>query len=144
MVKSCCAVGCTNRLSKGSNIPFYHFPANPQRRFLWIAVINRKYWQPQKHTWLCSSHFISRKNSDDHLSPDYVPCVFDYVDNPVKRKRLDACIRRKGARTARLETTARSEAAVSLLLLNDIPEPELEPAPEVEPGPNSYPGPGLH
>ena len=78
MVKGCCAVGCTNRSSKGSSIHFYRFPANPQRRLLWIAGINRKNWQPSKYSWLCSSHFISGEKSDDHLSPDYVPSVFDY------------------------------------------------------------------
>ena len=41
MVKSCCAVGCTNCSSKGSSIHFYRFPANPQRRLLCIAGINR-------------------------------------------------------------------------------------------------------
>ena len=102
MVKSCCAVGCTNRWKKRSDIHLYRFPANPQRRLLWIAAKNRKDWQPSKHSWLCSSHFISGKKSDDHLSPDCVPSVFDYVNSPVKRKRqcdLDAYIRRKRDRT---------------------------------------------
>ena len=32
MVKSCCAVGCTNRVSKGSGFHFHRFPSEPERR----------------------------------------------------------------------------------------------------------------
>ena len=46
---------------------------------------------------------------------------------------LDAYIGRKRARKARLEATARSEAAASFLLLNnDVPEPD--PGPDLSKG----------
>ena len=89
-MKSCCAVGCTNRHSKGSSLSFYRFPIDPERRARWIAAIKRVNWEPNKHSFLCSDHFITGKKSQDPLSPDFVPSVFKHVDSPAKRKRVTA------------------------------------------------------
>ena len=89
MGKSCCAVGCTNRFSKGSGISFYRFPTEAERRERWIAAVNRKDWAPTNYTWICSQHFVSEFKSDDPLSPNYVPSVFSFVKSPVKRKAAD-------------------------------------------------------
>ena len=86
MVKSCCAVGCFNKYSKGSGISFYRFPTNKERRCKWIAAAKRKDWEPNEHTWLFSAHFISGKKSNDPLFPDYVPSVFSFVSSPLKQK----------------------------------------------------------
>ena len=86
MVKSCCAVGCKNRWRKGCNISFYRFPSNPERRERWIAAVKRENWHPTEHTWLCSEHFIRKHKSDNPLSLDYVPSVFEYIGSPIKRK----------------------------------------------------------
>ena len=120
MVKSCCAVGCAKRAVKGSGVSFYRFPADVSRRNSWVAAINRKNCQPSEHSWLCSSHFISGLKSDDPLSPDYVPSLFEHVASPAKRKRkneLEAYRRRKRVCLARRETALREEAAASLLQL---------------------------
>ncbi len=88
MGKCCCAVGCSNRFSKGCGLHFYRFPVNPQRKNSWIAAVNRKDWQPTEFTWICSTHFVGGKKSDDPVSPAYVPTLFKYVRSPAKRKAL--------------------------------------------------------
>ena len=87
MGKSCCAVSCTNRFSKGLSTHFYRFPDDPARRARWIAAVNRKDWTPNEHSWICSDHFISSEKSIDPLSPDYVPSIFKHLSSPFKRKR---------------------------------------------------------
>ena len=59
MLSTCCAIGCTNRYRKGSEVKFYRFPSDSQRRNLWIQAIRRKDWEPNVHSRLCSDHFIS-------------------------------------------------------------------------------------
>ena len=86
MGKSCCAIGCTNRYSKGGGLSFYRFPEEPVKRAQWIAAVSRKNWQPNEHTWICSAHFVGGAKSNDSLSPAYIPSVFSHVEYPVKRK----------------------------------------------------------
>jgi len=45
MGKSCCAVGCTNRLKKGSGIQFYRFPEDKVRRGQLVAAVGCKNWK---------------------------------------------------------------------------------------------------
>ena len=121
MVKSCCVVDCTNRAKKSSGLSFCRFPTDVERRAKWIAAVKRENWHHSVHSWICSAHFLSGENSDDQLSPDYVPSVFNYVSCPVKRKKikdLEAYDRRKKARTTRLAAAARADTASSLLMLN--------------------------
>jgi len=40
MVKSCCAVGCTNRYTKGGGLQFHRFPTDSVRRARWIAAVD--------------------------------------------------------------------------------------------------------
>ena len=89
MGKACCAVGCTNRFTKGTGVSFYRFPKDPARRALWIAAVGRKNWTPNKYSWICSAHFVSGKKSDDPLSPEYVPTLFAHTGSPAKRKAGD-------------------------------------------------------
>jgi hypothetical protein len=109
MVKSCCAVG---RSTKGNTLSFCRFPADTERRRLWISAINRKGWEPNEYSYVCSAHFVSGKKSNDVLSPDYVPSIFHHVSSPLKRQKeadLHAYHRRKQANRARLETALRQE-----------------------------------
>ena len=49
---------------------------------------------------------VSGSKSEDPLSPDYVPSIFEFVASPVKRKRkieLESYIRRKRSRLAHSE-----------------------------------------
>jgi len=69
MVKSCCAVGCTNRYSKGCGLRFYRFPSDVDRHSKWLVAMKRENWKPNQHSWVCSAHFVSGNKSDDPLSP---------------------------------------------------------------------------
>ena len=73
---------------------------------------NRKGWEPNEYSYVCSAHFVSGKKSNDVLSPDYVPSIFHHVSSPLKRRKeadLHAYHRRKQANRARLETALRQE-----------------------------------
>ena len=39
-----------------------------------------------KNTWICTAHLISGAKSDNLLSPDFIPTVVFYVEDPVQRK----------------------------------------------------------
>ena len=121
MVKNCCVVGCSNRSSKNRGTSCYRFPSGPERRSKWIATVKRENWEPAEHSWICSAHFINGK-SDDPLSPNYVPSIFNHVPIPMKRKRVSAledCHMRKiRASSTRLETI-RMETARQLLAQSD-------------------------
>lgn len=106
MVKSCCAVGCSNRCIPGSRLSFYRFPTDPARKSLWITKINRKNWAPNDNSRVCSAHFIKGVKSDDPLSPDYVPTVFDHTTCSEKEQvkvQFTAYERRKENRRKRRE-----------------------------------------
>ena len=59
MPSSCSAIGCTRRCSKEKGIKMYRFPADPQRRHLWIRALKRKRWQPNESSRVCNAHFAS-------------------------------------------------------------------------------------
>ena len=71
MVEKCCAVNCTQKRDKEKGIQLYRFPADPDRRNLWVQAIKRveydivsgkstrKPWKPNQYHRLCSKHFIS-------------------------------------------------------------------------------------
>ena len=93
MVKSCCAVGCTNRYTKDCGLRFYRFPSDVDRRSKWLAAMKRDNWKPDEHSWVCSAHFVSGNKSDDPLSPDL--CVpFPLVSQPkiIERETYILCL----------------------------------------------------
>ena len=117
MGKSCCAIGCTNRHYKGCGVSFYRFPVDSSRRGSWVAAVKRKNWQPTEHSWLCSEHFISGKKSDDPLSPDFVPTVFNYMQSPEKRRgkrQLQRYEQRIHSKKRRLEYSQGNVSATAL------------------------------
>lgn len=118
MGKSCCAVGCVKRFSKGSGIHFYRFPENTERRARWVAAVGRKNWEPTEYSWLCSTHFVSGAKSNNPTSPDYVPSVFPRIKSPVKSKRKlmkDFERTKQETKKRRVENCDRLNAANSLL-----------------------------
>ena len=101
MGKACCAVGCTNRFTKGSGVSFYRFPKDPARRGLWISAVGRKNWTPNAYSWICSVHFVSGEKSDDPLSPGYVPTLFAHTGSPVKLKAVGDMSRYRRSQVAK-------------------------------------------
>lgn len=71
MPDSCCAVGCTNRRTKDSKIPFYRIPRcrtpfESRRRQEWIKAINRADWttctdRQISNSRICGAHFVDGK-----------------------------------------------------------------------------------
>ena len=62
MPNSCCAVACSNRKSKDTELQFYRFPKDQKRRKLWLHAVKRDSWgdnKSLKYARLCSAHFIS-------------------------------------------------------------------------------------
>ena len=80
-----CAVGCTNHHFKGCGLKFYRFPVDPEWRLKWVAAVDRKNWSPNKHTWLCSTHFVEGYKSNYPTCPDYVLSVFRHLGTPKKK-----------------------------------------------------------
>ena len=124
MVKSCCAVGCTSRFSKGSGISFYRFPTEPKRRERWIAAVNRKDWAPTNYMWICSQHFVSGSKNDDPLSPNCVPSIFSFVKSPVKRKAADDMMRYERRKSALKQKRLLADQAISQTLTPDLQHPD--------------------
>lgn len=118
MVKSCCAINCSNRFVKGSSIKFYHFPSDPDRGQLWIAAVKRKQWEPNEYSRLCSEHFISGMKSDDKTHPDYVPTVFCHATDAIHhgKRKLE-----------RYKGTQAMKAKRRLRVNDEVVEPEIEP-----------------
>ena len=110
MPKYCCAIQCSNVYSKGSGIHFYRFPVDEKRRRLWIAAVKRKDWFPTEHTWICSEHFVSKVKSNNLLTPNYVPTIFQYT-SPDKQKleaKSEAFMHRQSAKKRRIEESGRA------------------------------------
>ena len=73
MPDSCCAVGCTNRRIKESQIPFYRIPRSrtpieSKRRQEWIKAINRADWtfctdRQISNSRICGAHFVTGRFS---------------------------------------------------------------------------------
>lgn len=142
MGKSCCAVGCTARFSKGCGLQFYRFPKDSERRSKWAAAVNRKDWKPTEYSWICSSHFVGGKKSDDPSSPAYIPSMFDHVKYLSKRKAEENLVRydriqlqrskRRRQEALEVERREREEAEMSARILLELSEGNNEQRDEPE------------
>uniref|UniRef100_A0A9J8CTH5 THAP domain-containing protein 1 n=1 Tax=Cyprinus carpio carpio TaxID=630221 RepID=A0A9J8CTH5_CYPCA len=145
MVDNCCAPGCTNKRGKKKGTLFYRIPKDAERRAKWISAIKRaRSKQNKTERWdppavglrLCTDHFISGRKSDNPLSPDFVPSIFNYVPSPEKRKRkmrLEVFNRRQ-----KIEQTKVSAKAIPPRASTDCPqdnnkEPPADQTPTTEP-----------
>ncbi|XP_063729929.1 DNA endonuclease RBBP8 isoform X2 [Eleginops maclovinus] len=124
MVDNCCAPGCTNRRGKKKGVSYYRIPKDAERREKWIGAIKRaRSLQKKTERWdppavgfrLCSDHFISGRKSDNPLSPDFIPSIFDYLPSPEKRRhktRLEVFNRRQKAKLHKVEQAKISAEAI--------------------------------
>ena len=74
---------------------------------------------PLEYSWICSVHFIYGK-SDNPLSPNYMPSIFEYIRSPIKRKRVSSLkdyTRHKRSCSTRLEAATKIDMAMTLLML---------------------------
>ncbi|XP_063752115.1 uncharacterized protein LOC134872657 [Eleginops maclovinus] len=145
MVDNCCAPGCTNRRGKKKGVSYYRIPKDAERREKWIGAIKRaRSLQKKTERWdppavgfrLCSDHFISGRKSDNPLSPDFIPSIFDYLPSPEKRRhktRLEVFNRRQKAKLHKVEQAKISAEAIRQRTSTDaapedhITEPLKEP-----------------
>lgn len=86
----CCVPHCSNHARNGWKL--YRFPAQPNRRLLWIAQVKRANWEPTPTSYVCSAHFVEssfeqhRADGWRKLKPNAVPTVFPSKPSPKQRK----------------------------------------------------------
>ena len=79
MVRSCSAIGCTNRdtqencgclyWNKGvkEGIKLYRIPVKPDKCRLWLATMRRKDFNPPSDAAICSVYFVEGDSSFPHV-----------------------------------------------------------------------------
>ncbi|XP_066910622.1 uncharacterized protein [Clytia hemisphaerica] len=101
MVKNCSIPNCKKRFyrvhkrkktvgektftikEKGEEIPFHRFPANKERRELWVRACMKNGSLPDNlnAARICGRHFKSGKQVDISGHPSYVPTIFNDYDD---------------------------------------------------------------
>ncbi|XP_053145014.1 THAP domain-containing protein 1-like [Hemicordylus capensis] len=94
MVKSCCAIKCSNKYVRGSNISFHRFPLrNKQLLKKWVVNIRRQNFHPTHSQVICSEHFteedfkikVVASGKRRKLKPKAVPTIFSFPERLQKR-----------------------------------------------------------
>ncbi|XP_023224471.1 THAP domain-containing protein 4-like [Centruroides sculpturatus] len=93
----CSAPNCAN--SDGKGYRMFRFPADQNRRKVWVVRTRRDKWQPTSSSRLCEIHFTeeqfenNRVDGKRKLRPDAVPTLFgNSNENQVSGvKRLKVC-----------------------------------------------------
>ena len=75
MVHCCCVIDCSSRSNRETHLSFFSLPLKNKRLLKhWIHVIRRKNLPLNRHTRICSRHFVNTKKR--HLYPNEVPSLF--------------------------------------------------------------------
>ena len=79
MVNKCAAPKCTSGYtSNKKKLARFYFPLkNPELNEKWVRFVNRKDWEPTKHTVLCKLHF------EEKYLRRRQKCTLEWVMNPV-------------------------------------------------------------
>ena len=70
-------MNCTNCFKEGSEIGFYDFPVNEDKRKAWIRAISQDKWQPKPSDHLRGTHFIKGRPSKDLYDSNFIPNIFE-------------------------------------------------------------------
>lgn len=117
-MSDCCVFGCSNREQSDSTLKFYRIPSgrqslNGHKRQLWLQAIqqvNGSIEELKGDERICGAHFISGEPSSDSNNPDFVPSVFNFPRQDLKRKAKQYMGHRKRkrheAKDKREDTTA--------------------------------------
>jgi len=108
----------------GGGLQFYRFPTDSDWRARWITAVDRKNWELNQYTWICSAHFVGGVKSNDPASPAYIPSLFSHGKSPFKRKAendMQRYNRTKACKRKQLEASLREEVAEGLMILSDKP-----------------------
>ena len=87
---SCCAIDCVSRYNKRKGVKLFRVPSGKsvackKKRRAWIRAIRRKNWAPNKHSRICSLHFISGRPSKGPNNLDYVPTIVSFTNHSTER-----------------------------------------------------------
>ena len=75
MVHCCCAIDCSSRSNRETNLFLFSLPLKNKRLLKrWIHVIRRKNLPLNLHTRICSRHFVNAEKR--RLHPNEVPSLF--------------------------------------------------------------------
>ena len=97
-MKNCCVYKCRNVCNadaRSRGLSFFRFPKDKRKRRVWIKAVNRDKWEPDKHSWICSDHFLHGWHGDDPSDDNYGPTLFAYKvsrseeDFKREKRRLD-------------------------------------------------------
>ncbi|CAI9590468.1 unnamed protein product, partial [Staurois parvus] len=99
------------------------FPSNPERRKLWLSLLNREHFTPSLHTFLCSKHFdetcFDRTGQTVRLRVNAAPTIFIYPNHMLEKvsilykKNLNYnCIPNPGIH----ELTARNKQQLTMIM----------------------------
>lgn len=89
----CCAVGCSNRNTKGFRL--FKLPKEKNRRLLWIRNIRRSKWIPTDRSELCEAHFEpsqfeqGRQDGWKKLKANAIPTIFAYNQEERKEPQIE-------------------------------------------------------
>ena len=78
-MKNCCVYKCRNVCNadaRSRGLSFFRFPKDKR-----IKAVNRDKWEPDKHSWICSDHFLHGWHGDDPSDDNYGPTLFAYKDS---------------------------------------------------------------
>ena len=106
-----------------SGVAFYVFPADKERRRLWVRAVSRDKWEPKASDRICSRHFVGGKSSTNPKDVNYVPTLFDDGKRRINTPTVDYNRLERIAKRARLrdERNQVEEAADVLVALSSTP-----------------------
>ena len=67
-------------LHKRNRCEFLPLSKGPCQASILEVAVGRKNWTLNNYLWICTTHFVSGRNSDDPLSLEYISTPFTHKD----------------------------------------------------------------